>query len=129
MGYCIQLVDSKFEIKEEFFKKLKKAFKELDKNNELAWVSKGFASDTLKNVFSSLRYEVSYSQDEECNECISGIQFVGEKLGSENLIWDTIAPFVTSGSFLEFLGEDGARWRVIFTNGAWKELEAKVVWE
>lgn len=129
MGYCIEMTDSQFEIKEKHFKKLKKAFKELDKNYKLSWVEKSFASDTLKEVFSSLRYEVTYSVDNENNQCISGIKFTGEKAGDDDLIWDTIAPFVTSGSFLEFLGEDGDRWRVIFTNGTWKELQAKVVWE
>jgi hypothetical protein len=129
MEYCIEMTDSQFEIKEKHFKKLKEAFKELDKNYKLAWVKKGFASDTLKEVFSSLRYEVTYSKDNENNQCISGIEFIGEKDGDDDLIWDTIAPFVTSGSFLEFLGEDGDRWRVIFTNGMWKELKAKVSWK
>jgi hypothetical protein len=129
MGYCIELLDSEFEIKGEHFEKLKKAFKELDKYNKLAWVPINFSSNTLKEVFSSLRYKVKFSVDDEDDECISGIAFTGEKAGDDNLIWDTIAPFVTSGSFLEFLGEDGDRWRVIFVNGTWKELQAKVSWE
>lgn len=129
MGYCIQLLDSKFEIKKEHFKKLKKAFKKLDENHKLAWVEKGFSHDTLSNVFDSLRYPVQFSQDESNNECISSIEFSGEKLGNDDFIWDTIAPFVTSGSYLEFLGEEGEMWRVIFKDGKWEEKSPQINWD
>lgn len=57
------------------------------------------------------RYPVT--TDDEGN--VTGISFDGEKIGDEDHLFRAIAPFVTPGSWLEFQGEDGSRWRVTFT--------------
>lgn len=60
---------------------------------------------------------------------ISGIEFKGEKAGDDEILWSAIAPYVTSGSFIEMVGEEGERWRWKFDDGECREVIAKVVWD
>ena len=54
------------------------------------------------------------AEQAEGDGSIVGIQFLGEKLGDEDLLFSAIAPHVEAGSFIEMIGEDGAFWRWVF---------------
>lgn len=59
---------------------------------------------------------------------IDKVTYELEKMHAFEEFCGAIAPFVESGSFLEFKGEDGAAWRYVFKDGNWKEVKPKVVW-
>lgn len=47
--------------------------------------------------------------DDEGN--IEDIEFLGQKLGNEDELFNTIAPFVRAGSYIVVAGEEGEVWR------------------
>jgi hypothetical protein len=60
------------------------------------------------------------------NGDIDGIRFLGEKIGQEEILFNAIAPFVESGSYIEMEGEDGEIWRWAFENGELDEIQATI---
>ena len=54
--------------------------------------------------------------------------FSGEKLGDDEKLWKALAPFVKSGSTIEWHGEDDAHWRYLFENGELTAQHGMVVW-
>ena len=82
-------------------------------------------TQTLDQAMYEWRYKPEY--DEGGN--VIGIDFCGEKLGSDEEMFAAIAPFVKHGSFIEMHGEDGAMWRWKFVNGQMKEISAKIIWD
>ncbi len=46
----------------------------------------------------------------------------------EFLFWQTVAPVVEGGSFVEFEGEDGQLWRWDFRRGELNESEGHIAW-
>ena len=74
--------------------------------------------------------EFSFDTDfDENGEDLIDITFHGEKSSCEELLFTTLAPFVKSGSFLEFRGEDGEGWKYVFNDGSMKVKKAKRVYE
>lgn len=60
---------------------------------------------------------------------IVGLDFAGDKLAyDEDKMFEQIAPYVESDSFIEMLGEDGTRWRQVFKDGKCREIKASVAW-
>ena len=55
--------------------------------------------------------------------------FAGEKMGQDDVFWETLAPFVQEGAMIEFRGEDDARWRYIFTGDGMKVQTGETVWK
>lgn len=131
MGYYIELKKSNFKIPHENLRKAYKAMCELNTKNHLktggswprtpedeaqikagipnekihfAWMDWNYP-ETCKNaveIFESLGFEVE--EDDE------GVSLVGydNKSGAEKYFIEACYPFVESGSFLQFNGEDGA---------------------
>jgi len=61
---------------------------------------------------------------------IVGCCFEWEKYTScEKDLFQALAPYVVGGSYVEWRGEDGERWRFVFSNGKMEEKRAKLVWE
>jgi hypothetical protein len=60
---------------------------------------------------------------------IDGIRFDGEKIGQEDEMFKAIAPFVTSGSWVEMQGEDGTLWRWSWCDGVFREQNARILWD
>ena len=125
MGYCMYSEESTFEIKEE---NLDPAFKHCKKmlvkeNVKYAWVDNQTLRDS-KNLFEFL---------EECRWCYDledkTIGFIGEKYGNEEILFNTLAPFVEDNSYIKMVGEDGGLWKWIFKNGECKKIEPKIIWE
>lgn len=53
---------------------------------------------------------------------------MGEKYGDEEEIFNIISKYINNG-YIEYLGEDGDRWRFIFANGTLKIKHAEVTME
>jgi hypothetical protein len=50
------------------------------------------------------------------------------KTGCEDVFLNACAPFVRSGSYIEFMGEDGDAWRYKFVKGVMYVQRAKIQW-
>lgn len=59
---------------------------------------------------------------------ITELEFIGEKLGDDFKIFQSIAPYVQDGSYIWMIGEDGDQWRWVFQAGVCKEVKAVVEW-
>lgn len=143
MGYCISVMNSDFTILAEH---LDAAYAEACALNRDPSAEKhGGRSDGGARVESWFSW-VSSNYDETCKDmfevmaewryyCIADVagnlvmdHFTGEKLGSEDQLFNRIAPYVVSGSFIEYLGEDGTQWRYVFKDGEFREATANIVW-
>lgn len=84
-----------------------------------SWVDMGDfqMSKTIEGVLEAWRWEPEV--DEKTGDVI-GLEFHGEKLGDDEVLWKAIAPFVESGSFIEMHGEDGGQWTWNFVDGKLK---------
>jgi hypothetical protein len=65
--------------------------------------------------------------NKETND-IDKVEYELEKMHDFAGFCDAIAPYVESGSFLEFKGEDAAVWRYVFCDGTWKEVRPVITW-
>ena len=92
-----------------------------------AWVSTDefLNAKTLKDAMAAWRYDIE--EDDLGN--VIGIEFTGEKLGDELIMFKAIAPYVQDGSYLEMQGEDGESWRWLFRFNDVKEISPKVSWD
>ena len=125
MGYCMQQMQAQFVIPESKHKRALADLKELVKRtSRLMWVStKGvLEAPHLSDAMKAFRWSVKH--DDEGN--ITSIHFAGEKAGDDKVFFDAIAEFVDDGSFIEMCGEDGSRWRWIFSGGQVTEKNAVV---
>lgn len=67
--------------------------------------------DYLKEAMADWRFPVEL--DDKHN--VVGITFRGENSGDEEQMFEVIAPYVESGSYIEFFGRgDGYRWKIHF---------------
>ena len=132
MGYCFQVVDSVFKIRKENLKKTLKAIQSLhgketitDSSGEhFSWVKKDFYKlKTVKEILEEWRWEPQFDGDEN----IEGIVFIGEKIGNDNILFETIAPLVENGSYIDCIGEDAQAWRWKFIDGKFEEKALKLV--
>lgn len=129
MGYCISM-DCNIKFKKNTKKKMVDAINALhapEKLNEhgggssstgekwYSWVDTppkgGFKS--LEKALEAWRYR--------CDEDDS-VYFEGEKLGDDEILWTTLAPFIAKDSFIQCTGEDGCVWRWVFNGKTMKEV-------
>lgn len=129
MGYYIEMTDSKFKIKKENFEKalenLKSVFVPENMNccdyiygkqyPHFSWVNTDevLRSTTLGDALEEIRYEPEYNN----NGDICNVEFTGQKYGSEKVFFNALAPYVESGSYIAFEGEDGDKWKWSFNDG------------
>jgi hypothetical protein len=66
--------------------------------------------------------------EEDSKGNVVGIQFNGEKLGDDNILFEALGPFVQKGSFIQMQGEDGTMWRWTFNGTDMREVTATVSW-
>lgn len=141
MGYCMHLQESDFRIEAAKAEEALRAIKSLDPDHGsggsynggrhiqsyFAWVdTHSFMGATdLGEAFGAWRWGLNEGPD---GSWILS-EFVGEKLGDDNKLFDAVAPYVTPGSYIEMLGEDGSRWRWVFDGQTCEERSAKVIWE
>lgn len=142
MGYYMEQRGSAFFIDKNHFPKMIDAIHSLGNHPEkmgggsyqggktiskhYSWVKMNFVeSYDVKYIFDCWRWQTHF--DDEGN--ITDISFDGEKMGDDRVLFDTIAPFVKEGSFIEMSGEDNDMWRWKFTNSICKEIGARIVWD
>lgn len=148
MGYCMRCVDSNFLIKKENKSAALKAIQDLRGKetcgDHFSWIDDNFYEiKTLEEMLHEWRWldrerndmhlsiRIGNSQPiqpQTEKQDIFKLEFIGEKLGDDFLLFKTIAPWVEAGSYIEMLGEDGALWRWIFDGKTCVEKEAKISW-
>lgn len=128
MGYCVEIEDSKFKFKSEnsdiLMKKVKDKFIAGEIGDRWLDVDYILECDNIEDFFYELRLALH-----ENNGMYYLDYFVGEKLGDYELeLYSCIAEFVEDG-YLEYLGEDGEKWRYVFEDGECKEVYPTINWE
>src|SRR3989304_4024719 len=117
MGYCIRLVDYDFILAAAEKQAALLAMKAMP-NISYSWVD--FDDVKRAKTLEEAMYAWSYRAEVDKGGNIVGVEFCAEKMGDEEEMFKAIAPFVKDGSYLEFTGEDDARWRWKFVNGVMK---------
>ena len=88
MGYCIEMKGSKF-------------FVPTEHTGRVYAMTQGQSYD--------------FQLDTDGN--ITELEFIGEKLGNDFEMFQSIAPYVQDGSYIWMIGEDGSQWRWVFQSG------------
>jgi len=91
-----------------------------------AWVRNDFItqSETLEEVMKEWAWELILDD----NDNVDDIDFIGEKIGDDLILFETIAPYIEKDSYIEMYGEDGCRWRWIFDGEECKEIYPETIW-
>ena len=125
MGYYIDITGSDFRIDAENKSDALEAIFELmgdptvDRrggnrhHRHFSWLNNATPGEwiALEDAMEDWRFPVV--TDEDGN--VIGIQFTGQKIGQENLLFERIAPYVENGSYIQFTGEDNHVWRIEFS--------------
>ena len=83
---------------------------------------------TVGEVFERLGFEV---EREELSDGSVLVEIIGydAKAGQEDLFLAVVAPFVSDGSYIEWMGEDSVQTRHIVLNGRLYTQESKTIWQ
>lgn len=144
MGYYITLEESTFALRDEHKEAALETLKALNapSNNHLkrggsfagggktehwfSWMPADYDKTvtSLEEVFVLLGFEVGEAPD-------GAMLLVGydTKTGQEDLFLGAIAPLVEDGTYLQFVGEDGDRYRYVFKDGKMETKYATLTWD
>lgn len=127
MGYCMQQHDACFTIKREKQDDCLKAIKALGDNVPkygYSWVdtSKFMKANDLAAALDAWRWTAEV--DDETGD-VTAINFRGEKLGDDHVLWNAIAPFVEPDCYIQMGGEDGSAWRWTFNGKTCEEVQPR----
>jgi hypothetical protein len=127
MGYYIYQHDTEFHIKKKNFDKALQALKDAcqKKIDDKQEYDIGFADPAVVLESTSLikaLNEFSWDPLIDGNGDIIDIEFEGEKMGAEELLFKTLAPFVQKKSHIDIEGSDSEWWQWYFDG---KELITK----
>jgi len=128
MGYYMQITESNFTIKKGNFDEVIKVVKNLvKKRGLLKWVNveEVLNAKDIFEVISKCGWTVGVTTG---NGDIDYIDFDGEKLGDDLILFEAIAPFVEKDSYIQMTGEDNCMWRWVFDGNACTESYADIVW-
>ena len=144
MGYCIEKEEGRINIKKENMKPLLQMLSDYFKSgNELRWFDEFNIDDVNLESFDLKHYDendderMSISQVfgeylryglTQDNEYYTIVDFYGEKLGDDDIFFKLIAPYCEDG-YIQFLGEDGDRFRYVIKNGEFEEKYATLSWD
>lgn len=125
MGYGIEFYKSDLVIKEEnIFKAMRalegKRFPFCSRLN--APIEGDYDDYEIIEFFEGLRYEID---DDFKRQRFAFIDFLGEKYGAEDEIFETIAPYCEDGQIM-FRGEDGTLIKLMVKNGRFSYGETRV---
>lgn len=112
MSRCITQEDSKIKIKSEDIPKVLKALKE----------ETGEHFYSIKDAFDTFCF--SFEEDEEDN--IIDVNFEGECYYDQDVLFNTIAPWVEKNSYVSFYGEEGDHFRFFFNGKECVEEQAVI---
>ncbi|MFW5887888.1 MAG: hypothetical protein ACOCUH_03715 [Bacteriovoracia bacterium] len=117
MGYCVDISLNNVFITKPYVQPCLKAINELCKNTlpgQFSWVDSP-PKDGWKDLvlaFKEWRYFCL-----RIGGCILLASFEGSKWGDDEILYETIAPFVSEDCFIECIGEDGCKWKYLFLSG------------
>lgn len=139
MGYYVQCNSFKFRIKAGQDKAIMDALRELNTHDELkrggsfgggkeikwfSWLNDfDWSQDDVKVFLEAVGFMVGVDADGD----ITRLDY-DSKTGQEELLFTVIAPFIESGSEVEWSGEDGEQWRWIFENGKMYQQSSERTW-
>lgn len=96
-----------------------------DPNIWFAWMDWDYdvSLDSLAAVLDELGFEIEQAED--------GLYLTGydNKIGNEDEFLKVLAPYAREGSYLNWLGEDGAMYRHEVRDGSLVTLNAEVSWK
>lgn len=79
----------------------------------------------ISSMLQAWRWDPSFDEDGN----ITGIYFQGEVLGDDRKLMQTLAPYVKSGSYIQFTDKSTKKeWRWGFYQGVCKDLFPKIIW-
>lgn len=137
MGFYMNQTDSSFFIDKKDFDKALAAVKALKNVNALlvsgasmsrrySWVQENFdEAKTLPDILKAWRWQAQLDKEEN----ISDLNFTGEKLGEEMILFEALAPYVKNGSYIEMRGDENSLWRWVFENGSVVDKTPRVSWD
>jgi hypothetical protein len=120
MGYYIEQHDTCFIIKKKNFTAVRKALiKAINSSKISDWVNiSQINKKGLKRLLEECRWEPAFSKAGD----IDYIRFTGQKIGNEEELFKTLAPFVEPGCYIEIFGEEDAHWQYQFDGKKMKEV-------
>jgi hypothetical protein len=134
MGYYMQQVSAGgVHIPKDKFQDVLKAIQSLHGKETItdsggkhfSWVDYNFYNiDNLKEMLEEWRWKPVFDDKGD----IVKLEFWGEKIGDENLLFNAIAPCVTSGGYIQMMGEDHSEWRWVFEDGKCSDV-SRGKWE
>lgn len=126
MGFGMRQVASYFIIRKENLPATLQAIKELHGKETVKLGPKHhfryanpdfYKAETIDKIFKDWRWTPSFNEEGDLDD----LQFRGEKLGDEEILFKQIAPFVEHGCDIEMTGDNDARWVWAFENGEFYE--------
>ena len=129
MGYCAYIMEQDITIKGSEKPKMLNKFRHPSaiSPTHYGWVNPQelAQAESLQEAWNALGFWFSESTDD-----INYIEFGGEKLSDDHVVFSNIiAPHVEPGSWVEWQGEDGERWRWEFNGKTVRENRACVMYE
>lgn len=130
MGYYVNVNGGTFNFDKGATDKIIKAIKDGIKTKKITQESyvdfnTVLEAESIEDVLGEFRFELCLNKDDRYEIDY----FSGEKFGGyEESLFKCIAPYVNDG-YIEYLGEDGERWRYIFKNGRCREVYPEIIWE
>lgn len=137
MGYCVDQLETIFEIRhsnvEEAWNAIKVLFSDgLGTINDSSGMHYAYIdSRRVRNATSFVEAMELTGRGMEVDKDgnIVDIYLNRSNLGDDDIILSTIAPFVESGSYIVLEGEDGDRWKWKFKDGEMCEVIGRFVWD
>lgn len=130
MGYCIDQINSSFHMKADGLEAAANAVRAAwNGKKQIGWIKEYELneSDSLTDLADTCRWDMEQNME---TLDIESIYFNGEKYGDDlEAFLGAIAPYVEAGSYIEFSGEEGERFRFLFKDGKVKEQQAEVTYE
>ena len=128
MGYCVEISESTVSFNkkniDKLMDKVKKDFKEGKIEGRWIHAKSVVNTDDVEEFFDELRLAIYEEEDTYKIDYLSG-----EKLdGCELDLYSSMAEFTNDG-YIEYLGEDGEKWRYVFKNGKCKEVYPNLSWD
>jgi hypothetical protein len=143
MGYNVDLVDSDFTIPEskevlEALRAMPTKYHSLMRGGSssgekwFSWMNNKEIENatTAQEIFEGLGFECSTEYWRGGDELTTAFKLVGysSKTGQEDLFLAVVAPFVAEGSYTEWQGEDGERWRYTQDDGKLCVQSSSISW-
>ena len=128
MGYYITQGETEILIKAEHHMAIVQKIKEfVYGGNHFDWTNDNTILNTfsVEIIFSEVGWNPQYDEQGD----IIGLEFVCEKLGSEDVFFELIAEFVEDGSYITIHGECEDSWRYVFNNGKMQILQGRIIYE